>query len=113
MVQSKKALFMKAELKFHLSFGAGKNVVNFEGGNGDETRLVSNVVNGVDLFSTIAAVTGVTNTKIEAVGKPLDSVSILPYLQGDTSADSRLISPAVRDNILSERFNNDGTYKRR
>ncbi|NQZ57580.1 MAG: sulfatase-like hydrolase/transferase [Lentisphaeraceae bacterium] len=96
-------------IKVPLVMWAGDSVANFQGGDGENTRLVTNVVNGVDIFTTITDLAGLNTDEIENVGNTLDGVSLAPYFLGDTDESGTPLSPAIRSIILSESFDNDGT----
>lgn len=96
-------------IKVPLVMWAGNNVANFEGGNGEQSRIIPNIVNGVDIFSTINDIAGVELSTVEATAGTIDGISLLPYLQGEIPADGSAITPTLRSIALSERFNNDGT----
>ncbi|MCM8538634.1 MAG: sulfatase-like hydrolase/transferase [Lentisphaeraceae bacterium] len=96
-------------IKVPLVMWAGNNVANFEGGNGEQSRIIPNIVNGVDIFTTINDIAGVNKSSVEAAAGIIDGISLLPYLQGDVPVDGSVVTPTLRSIALSERFNNDGT----
>ncbi|MCM8531933.1 MAG: sulfatase-like hydrolase/transferase [Lentisphaeraceae bacterium] len=84
---------------------SGKQVPNFISGDGQQTRIVQNVVNGLDMFSTFLDLAGVSEAEVNDLGVVIDSKSIVPYFTKETSVDG--LSPSVRDFIYSEAFAND------
>jgi arylsulfatase A-like enzyme len=55
------------------------------------------LVNSTDLFSTVAELAGVTRSALDSLGKPLDSVSLVPYLENPEA-------PPRRKTVFAEKF---------
>ncbi|MCM8535775.1 MAG: sulfatase-like hydrolase/transferase [Lentisphaeraceae bacterium] len=103
--QQQKGTLYEGGVKVPFVVWSGKHVPNFLSGNGQQSRVVQNVVNGLDMFSTFLELAGVSEEEVNDLGVKIDSKSILPYFINETESNGLL--PSVRDFIYSEAFANE------